>query len=86
MASHQISIRDKVYKKLLKLKKKEESFSDVIDRFIPSENELGEILKLSGIATDQEDEIVLSIFKQSQDQMRKGFRNRLITNSGDEKS
>ncbi|MHA1672043.1 MAG: antitoxin VapB family protein [Promethearchaeota archaeon] len=32
MASHQISIRNDVYKKLINLKRKTESFSDLLDR------------------------------------------------------
>jgi len=51
LTSHQISIRDDVYSKLLHLKKENESFSDLIDRL--SDQEKGSwnnLEQLKGIA------------------------------------
>ncbi len=78
MASHQISIRDDVYKKLLQIKQKHESYSDVISRLIGKENNLEEILKLAGSASDEEDGIALESYREAHEEVRRGLKRRKL--------
>jgi predicted CopG family antitoxin len=57
-----ITIRDEVYGKLLTIKRKEESFSELFDRLVESTSPMETLKKLRGKVefTDKEKETVLS--------------------------
>ena len=57
-----ITIRDEVYGKLLTIKRKEESFSELFDRIVESTSPVETLKKLRGKIefTDKEKETVLS--------------------------
>jgi predicted CopG family antitoxin len=57
-----ITIRDEVYGKLLTIKRKEESFSELFDRLVESTSPVETLKKLRGKVefTDKEKETVLS--------------------------
>ena len=57
-----ITIRDEVYGKLLTIKRKEESFSELFDRLVDSTSPMETLKKLRGKVefTDKEKETVLS--------------------------
>jgi predicted CopG family antitoxin len=52
MTSRNIAIRDDVYKRLLKAKKEEESFSDVIERLLEGRSE---IMSYAGVFSGDSD-------------------------------
>ena len=77
MTSHQISIRDDVYKKLINLKKENESFSDLIDRL--SQRVKGSwhaLEQLNGIAGSDELDFETKIHENRED-LEKLFKKRL---------
>ncbi|MCF2141645.1 MAG: antitoxin VapB family protein [Candidatus Lokiarchaeota archaeon] len=77
MASHQISIRDDVYKKLNKLKMKNESFSDLLDRLSQQVKGSWHALEqLNGIAGPDELNFE-TIISENRKELEKLFKNRL---------
>ncbi len=77
MVSHQISIRDDVYQKLKKLKKDDESFSDLIDRLSCKVKSTQETLEdLNGIAGSDDLEIKKLII-ENRTMFEKNFQKRL---------
>ena len=75
MLSHQISIRDDVYNKLVNLKKEHESFSDLLDRL--SQQEKGtwnNLEQLNGIAGSDDlnlENVIITNRSQLEGAMRK---------------
>ena len=77
MASHQVSIRDDVYQKLKKLKKNDESFSDLIDRLSSKAKGTWDLLEeLNGIAGSDDLELEKLIIK-NRSTLEKTFKKRL---------
>jgi len=54
-----ITIRDEVYEKLLKIKREEESFSDLFERLIESASPLETLKKLRGCVEFKDKEALL---------------------------
>ena len=80
MASHQVSIRNDVYQKLIKLKKKDESFSDLIDRLSREAKGSWDALEeLSGIA-GPDDLKLENIISKNRTTLEKSFQKRLGIN------
>ena len=63
MASKTIMIQEDTYNKLLKLKKNNESFNDVIRKLIDKEQYLDEYF---GIFTDEEGDLILKSIEEAQ--------------------
>ena len=63
MASKTIMIQEDTYNKLLKLKKNNESFNDVIRKLIDKEQNLDEYF---GIFTDEEGDLILKSIEEAQ--------------------
>ncbi len=77
MASHQVSIRDDVYQKLRKLKKDNESFSDLIDRLSSRAKGTWDLLEeLNGIAGSDDLELEKLII-ENRSTLEKNFKKRL---------
>ena len=77
MVFHQVSIRDDVYQKLKKLKKDNESFSDLIDRLSCKVKSTWETLEeLNGIAGSDDLEIEKLII-ENRSMFEKNFQKRL---------
>ncbi len=77
MVSHQVSIRDDVYQKLIKLKKDDESFSDLIDRLSRQAKGTWDLLEeLNGIAGSDDLELEKSII-ENRSVLEKVFQKRL---------
>jgi len=77
MASHQVSIRNDVYQKLVKLKKQDESFSDLIDRLSHGAKGSWDALEeLNGIAGPDELQME-AIINQNRSTLEKTFQKRL---------
>ena len=73
MVSFQISIKKKIYDKLKKLKETNESFSDVIERLLPPESNIDEVLACYGIAAENNDPEIFESYKEAQKIVRKNF-------------
>lgn len=74
MASHQISLRDEVYQKLKERKKPDESYSDVIEKLLETKSNKNELLKLYGIAGEDElglAEMVFSTRKEIESSLKR---------------
>jgi predicted CopG family antitoxin len=77
MASHQISIRNDVYKKLINLKMKNESFSDLLDRLSQQAKGSWHALEqLNGIAGSDEFDFETKIH-ENRKELEKFFKKRL---------
>ncbi len=77
MASHQVSIRDDVYQKLIKLKKDDENFSDLIDRLLcKAKGTWDSLEELNGIAGSDDLEIEKLII-ENRSMFEKNFQKRL---------
>lgn len=77
MASHQVSIRDDVYQKLIKLKKDDESFSDLIDRLFSKAKGTWDLLEeLNGIA-GSDDLGLEKLIIENRSTLEKSFQKRL---------
>jgi len=55
-----ITIRDEVYKKLVKIKKEDESFSELFERLVEGMNPLETLMKLRGCVEFRNKEKMLS--------------------------
>ncbi len=76
MASLQISIRRDLYNKLKQLKHANESFSDVIERLLPPESNIPQVLACYGIAAKNNDSEILAAYNEAQQIIRKNFHAR----------
>ncbi len=77
MGSHQISIREDIYRKLLSLQKENESFSDVIEDLLRhAKGSWGSLEKVSGVGGQDTLELELIVGENRID-LEKSFQKRL---------
>jgi predicted CopG family antitoxin len=77
MTSRNISIRDELYERLTRLKRKDQSYSDFIEELIDDggKGSFSRLMRYFGILADIPDEFDAIIAKQ-RDEMNKGLRDR----------
>ncbi len=79
MTSVQISVRKDVYEKLKKAKRPDESFSDVIERFLGNESNVQAFLDLYGIAKNPDQDEFFAAFREGKRQIRDSLNKRFET-------
>lgn len=80
MTSKRISIKKEVYKRLKKVKKSNESFSDIIESLLENNSNIQKILSSYGTAKSEDPEyekIVLASYAKSRKHMQKSFNTKI---------
>jgi len=80
MTSKRISIKHEVYKRLKKVKKSNESFSDIIESLLDNNSNIQKILSSYGAAKSEDPEyekFVLESYAKSRKNMQKSFNTKI---------